>query len=269
MSFSENKSQMRASSERLSVALAADLMERLGHGSTLYRTTWKTHTTPSGRSLLRQRASARPISETDCTGWPSPCTPNGGRSVHPDKMDITGRTVDGKKHTASLEHAVKFVVGWNTPRATDGSNGGPNQAGGEYSDPELALARVQGPHANDLRDFAKLTDGGPSGWPTPVARDHMPAHTPEYIAEKVAQGHGMANLNDRAQLVGPARLTAHGTLLTGSGAGTVSGGQLNPDLSRWLMGLPEEWARSMPGWQDWQMWQVLTALASSEPKPTG
>lgn len=38
------------------------------------------------------------------------------------------------------------------------------------------------------------------GWPTPCARDHFPAHTPEYIAAKKAQGHGMANLNDLAQL---------------------------------------------------------------------
>lgn len=214
MSSLENKSQMRASSESLSVALAADLMERLGHGSTLYRTTWKTHTTPSGRSLLRARSVGRPISETDCTGWPSPTTPSGGQTV-PEGTTATGRTPDGRK----VQVTLKDVAEW-------------------------------------------------SGWPTPVARDHMPAHAPEYIAEKVAQGHGMANLNDRAQLVGPARLTAHGTLLTGSGAGTVSGGQLNPDLSRWLMGLPEEWARSMPGWQDWQMWQVLTDLALNEPKPT-
>lgn len=41
-----------------------------------------------------------------------------------------------------------------------------------------------------------------SGWPTPMARDHFPAHTAEYVASKVAQGHGMANLNDRAQLTG-------------------------------------------------------------------
>jgi hypothetical protein len=33
-----------------------------------------------------------------------------------------------------------------------------------------------------------------------MARDHFPAHSPEYIAEKMAQGHGMANLNDRVQL---------------------------------------------------------------------
>jgi hypothetical protein len=41
-------------------------------------------------------------------GWPTPNTPSGGRSVGIEKMDITGRTADGKKHTASLEHAVKF-----------------------------------------------------------------------------------------------------------------------------------------------------------------
>jgi hypothetical protein len=40
------------------------------------------------------------------------------------------------------------------------------------------------------------------GWPTPMARDTFPAHTPEYIAEKKAQGHGMANLNDTVQLAG-------------------------------------------------------------------
>lgn len=40
------------------------------------------------------------------------------------------------------------------------------------------------------------------GWPTPCARDYFPAHSPEYIAAKKAQGHGMANLNDLAQLAG-------------------------------------------------------------------
>ena len=43
------------------------------------------------------------------SGWPTPMTPSGGRSVGIDKMDATGRTVDGKKHTASLEHAVRFA----------------------------------------------------------------------------------------------------------------------------------------------------------------
>src|SRR5690606_28026748 len=50
--------------------------------------------------------------------WPTPNTPSGGRSISIEKMDATGRTIDGKKHTASLEHAVKFAS-WSTPTARD------------------------------------------------------------------------------------------------------------------------------------------------------
>jgi hypothetical protein len=41
--------------------------------------------------------------------WPTPNTPSGGRSMSTGAMDATGRTADGRKHTASLEHAVKFA----------------------------------------------------------------------------------------------------------------------------------------------------------------
>lgn len=36
-------------------------------------------------------------------------------------------------------------------------------------------------------------------WAAPQARDHFPAHSPEYVAAKKAQGHGMRNLNDEAE----------------------------------------------------------------------
>ncbi len=44
----------------------------------------------------------------ELAAWPSPCTPSGGRSTSPEKMDVTGMTTDGRKHAATLEHAVKF-----------------------------------------------------------------------------------------------------------------------------------------------------------------
>ncbi|MDU7219231.1 MAG: DNA cytosine methyltransferase [Citrobacter freundii] len=49
-----------------------------------------------------------------------------------------------------------------------------------------------------------------------------------------------------AQIAGPARLTVSGDLLTGCSARMKSGGQLNPNLSRWLMGLPPEWDAFAP-----------------------
>jgi len=46
----------------------------------------------------------------------------------------------------------------------------------------------------------RTSANGCAGWPTPQTRDHFPAHTPEYIAEKKAQGHGMQNLSDSVML---------------------------------------------------------------------
>ncbi len=60
-----------------------------------------------------------------------------------------------------------------------------------------------GPSRFRLRASVRRTsETGHTGWPTPMARDTFPAHSPEYIAEKKAQGHGMANLNDTVQLSG-------------------------------------------------------------------
>jgi hypothetical protein len=354
-------------------------------GSTLFTLTWKERVTPSGRPICALRASAHRTSGneyglwptptagncrqgaeniiakrernaksglmlTDVAAsalahWPTPNTPSGGRSVSIEKMDATGRTADGKKHTASLEHAVKFsawptpqtvddnmsrrspeamakewsregrgqnlalsaamLTGWNTPRATDGTHGGPNQSGG-----------------------ALPADAALAGWGTPQARDHFPVHTEEYITAKKAQGHGMQNLNDQVQLAGwttplvndaqsthsygkdksiilklpgqaklaglcgwgtPAardwrdgkasedtmsrnsrplneqavQLTASGNPLTGSPAPTASTGQLNPALSRWLMGYPGAWEACRTGYSDWRKWQGLMAIALS------
>lgn len=69
--------------------------------------------------------------QANLAGWPTPNTPSGGRSVSIEKMDITGRTSDGKKHTASLEHAVKFL-GWPTPTGNNGTGAGTQgRQGGE------------------------------------------------------------------------------------------------------------------------------------------
>ena len=67
-----------------------------------------------------------------------------------EKMDATGRTVDGRKHTASLEHAVKFT-GWPTPTSLSPATGEYNEAGDSCN----------------LRKIRLL-----AGWATPTRRDH-------------------------------------------------------------------------------------------------
>lgn len=58
-------------------------------------------------------------------GWPTPNTPNGGRSLR-EGISTTGVTVDGIKRQVTLENVVK-LSGWPTPCQQDGPHGGPNQ----------------------------------------------------------------------------------------------------------------------------------------------
>ncbi len=87
-------------------------------------------------------------SAASLSGWPTPCTPSGGRSAA--GTSATGRTTDGRKQTVSLEHVVKFA-GWGTPTAQDAKHAtlSPSQA-----------ARDTGV----LSSAVHLT-----GWPTPMA----------------------------------------------------------------------------------------------------
>lgn len=216
-------------------------------GSTLFNLTWKPWVTPSGVSRSRLRASARRTSETETSGWPTPTTrdhKDGGECANVPLNALLGR--------------VAWLASWPTP--TVGNSMGSQSFEGLSATGKAPDGRKVSVSLNHVATFAS--------WPTPCARDHFPAHSPEYIAAKKAQGHGMANLNDLAQLTnGPARRTASGELLIGSSAGMKSGGQLNPEHSRWLMGYLPEWALSAPNYDDWQKWQALMLQASNALKP--
>lgn len=115
---------------------------------------------------------------------------------------------------------------WPTPEASNGN-------GGKTSKDPLSRVRPSGTKkALTLNECGQL-----AGWVTPCSRDHKSNNHRD--REKGEQLGGQVHLID---LDGPARLTVSGEMRTGSDAGMDGGGQLNPEHSRWLMGLPPEWS---------------------------
>lgn len=149
--------------------------------------------------------------DASLAGWPTPMAGSPGT----EDYNPAGNTDSSRKTVA--------LVGWNTPRATDGSNGGPNQSGGALP-ADAALTRER------ERDE-------PHGWCTPSARDWK--DTPGMKTTETNPDGSSRNRVD--QLPRQAQL-ASGAPATSSSAPTEKRGALNPRFSLWLMGYPEEWA---------------------------
>lgn len=105
-------------SQKLTFAMANRLQAKLSTlGSTLYQLTWKPWALPSGRLLIRQRASVRRTSATEPTGlppnpahWPTPRV--GGSPEGYGNADRPG----GPR--GRLEDTVP-LTGWPTPAAQE------------------------------------------------------------------------------------------------------------------------------------------------------
>lgn len=272
----------------LKSSLASKSRARTGSvGSILYRLTWKERDTPSQQKIAAVRASAHRTSDngsgSERCGWP---TPNG---TDP-RQGYQKRRGDTKGTQKSLETVVidgldpvrgcPSMAGWNTARATDGSNGGPNQANGALP-ADVALSGwptpMAGTPAQNGNNEAGNNDSSRktvalAGWATPNAtfQDGCPdKHLERKRKAGVSRNPVITDLSMQVRaLAGPARLTTRGEILIGSTAGTISGGQLNPEHSRWLMACPAAWASAMPGYSDWLKWQAVMQQASSVPSDT-
>lgn len=251
-----------SASEILSLSLASNLaaLTRMT-GSTLYKLTWKPWAMHSGRLRFRLRASVRRTSETVRIGWPTPLANNGKDAGNFNRQGgvnlqtaalLTGWPTPAanefepkdlqkllerrEKYSTkygnngfglTLGQSVHLLAGWPTPTTIDN-----NQIAGQGA---AANAPKRG---TTLGGAARL-----AAWPTPTATDGKGG----YQGGRIRNGKlSTDRLDVAAQIAGPARLTVSGVMLIGSIARMESGGQLDPDHSRWLMGFPPEWEDCAP-----------------------
>lgn len=113
----------------------------------------------------------------------------------------SARTSRGTR-TDSLRPSLRHWKGWATALRQEYSArpalATPCDASDCSSWPSAKVAR--GGYEIDPKTGKKIPtlEGAARDWAAPCARDHFPPHTPEYIADKKAQGHGMRNLTDEA-----------------------------------------------------------------------
>jgi hypothetical protein len=217
-------------------------LPNVSHGKTLPSDMagWSTasardHKDTAGMSLTGQNPDGSTRDRTDqlprqaqLAGWPTARAGDAEKNVR--TQDGSAREIARKGQPQDLIQAA-HMTGWPTPKTADAT------AGADYT------SKTRGAGGPSLVTNAQLT-----GWPTPMATE----------APNMSQNRGTDHGGTRqrltlqsaqaicSQMSLPIRLTVTGAMLTGSGAGMESGGQLNPAHSRWLQRLPAVWDACAP-----------------------
>ena len=234
-------------------------------GSTLYSLTWKRRDTPQGRSICALRASAPRTSAKDSTGWPTPRSADGEKNVRTLNGAVSEIARKGSPQDLCM---AAQVVGWPTPTQTDslrrpGKNftsknitlnhaavmaGWPTPVANDNKTPEAPLAMKQrmgerdGTGANRTAITSLQVMAKYAGWTTPSARDWK--DTPGMSTTGTDPDGSTRTRID--QLPRQAAQMDFGAMPTGSPSEMGSSARLNPELPRWLMGLPPVWCLAAP-----------------------
>jgi hypothetical protein len=225
-----------SASAALQQSLENRLMTRLDSaGSTLFKLTWKRKRTPLGRRYLERAASVRRTSGNGCTSLPTP------RSV--ESGHTTGNPARAFDKKSRLEDEV-FLASLPTPQTHDIETRGNTEADRHYLPHDLSnaamLASVATPtekdHARGNKEARPWDTGVPLTQQVALATVATPAHRDYRTANlKTYQERGGRKKGE--QLQNQVRHLVSGPTATGGMGKTESGGQLNPEYSRWLMGL--------------------------------